>query len=205
MTKHLDEWNKFKADRLRSAKKWLKYMPRRSTFKKYAVLNWFGDSMLKRRYLWSFKSEHVVPALYSGWILTLLPVMGAQTFIAAALALIFRANVMILIALQMISNPLTVGFLWPIEYKVGKIFLKLLDKTNNLGLQGTAYEVLGQNGNGASRGTAFLKVTLAVCIGGVILGYLMGLISSIFYKKASAKAITSYEQFVKHKEKSNAK
>lgn len=204
MSKYYEEWKKLKSERFRTLKKWLRYLPKRSTFKRYKILKWFGAGLLNRPYLWSFRPKEVTPAFYGGWILTLLPVMGLQTLLGTLLALALRANIMILLALQMVSNPLTVGILWPIEYKVGKIFLSWLDNSNQLAIQGTVHEVLGKGAHSA-KGIAFLKVTLAVCIGAVILGYLMGLISSSIYRRFADRAITTYEEFVKNKEEKNRK
>ncbi|MDR0647297.1 MAG: DUF2062 domain-containing protein [Puniceicoccales bacterium] len=196
---HEQEWQTIRQNRRKRAKKWLRYLPRRSTFARYKFLRWFGDGLLKRRYLWSFKYEAVKPAFYAGWILTLLPVMGAQTLIASILAIIFRANIMILVALQMISNPLTVGILWPFEYKVGEKFLKFLDSTNQLGLNVTAREILG-HGSIGHKGACFLKITLAIVIGGIILGYICGIISCYLYRYFTRRAEITYQQFISSKE-----
>ncbi|MDR2396896.1 MAG: DUF2062 domain-containing protein [Puniceicoccales bacterium] len=204
MDLHEQEWQAIRQNRLNRAKKWLRYLPKRSTFARYKFLRWFGDGLLKRRYLWSFKYEAVRPALYAGWILTLLPVMGAQTLIASILAVIFRANIMILVALQMISNPLTVGLLWPFEYKVGEKFLKLLDGSNQLGLNVTAREILG-HGSIGYKGACFLKITLAIVIGAIILGYICGAISCYLYKYFTQRNAITYQQFLLSKEREASK
>ena len=58
------EWNDVKNKRFQLAKKWFKYLPRRSAFQKYRFFRWFGDKLFKRKYLWSFKYEAVKPAFY---------------------------------------------------------------------------------------------------------------------------------------------
>ncbi|MDR1254706.1 MAG: DUF2062 domain-containing protein [Puniceicoccales bacterium] len=204
MNSYEKDWQALRQNRRKQAKKWLRYLPRRSTFARYKILRWFGDSLLKRRYLWSFKYQAVKPALYSGWILTLLPVMGAQTLIASILAIIFKANIMILVALQMISNPLTVGILWPFEYKVGEKFLKLLDTSNQLGLNVTAREILG-HGSIGHKGACFLKITLAIVIGAIILGYICGAISCYLYRHFTQRNAITYQQFLALKEKEASK
>ncbi|MDR2769415.1 MAG: DUF2062 domain-containing protein [Puniceicoccales bacterium] len=202
MRPYEQEWQAFREKRRKLTRKWLSCLPRRSTFARYKLLRWFGDSLLKRRHLWSFKYEAVRPALYAGWILTLLPVMGAQTLIASVLAIIFRANIMILVALQMISNPLTVGILWPFEYKVGEKFLKLLDSSNQLGLNVTAREILG-HGSIGHKGACFLKITLAIVIGAIILGYICGAISCYLYKYFTQRNAMTYQQFMASKEEAS--
>jgi uncharacterized protein (DUF2062 family) len=196
---HEQDWQTLRQNRRKQVKKWLRYLPRRSTFARYKFLRWFGDSLLKRRYLWSFKYEAVKPAFYAGWVLTLLPVMGAQTLIASILAIIFKANIMILVALQMISNPLTVGILWPFEYKVGEKFLKFLDASNQFGLNVTAREILG-HGSIGYKGACFLKITLAIVIGAIILGYICGVISCYLYKYFTQRNAITYQQFMASRE-----
>ena len=189
------EWNDVKNKRFQLAKKWFKYLPRRSAFQKYRFFRWFGDKLFKRKYLWSFKYEAVKPAFYAGWILTLLPCMGIQTFVATVLALIFKGNLMILIALQMISNPFTVGPLWTFEYHIGKHFLSFLDTSNQIGIQ----EAIGSVAQ--AKGLAFFKVTLGICIGGILIGYICAFISCCIYKKFCVHNITTFEEFVAQKKK----
>ncbi len=189
---------------MRWAKKLLRYIPRRSTFQRYRGLKWFADFAFNRSYLWSFKVSEVIPAFYAGWILTFLPVMGLQVTIACILALLLRANVMILVALQMISNPLTIGLLWPFEYKIGVFFLRWLDPENQWALQGTVHEILGK-GSFSQKGMIALKVVLAVCVGAVILGYICALISSVIYRYVAKRTVATYEEFVKRKKREAAK
>jgi uncharacterized protein (DUF2062 family) len=194
-----EEWVRWRRDRVHSAKKWLHYLPRRSTFRKHRGLGWFSRFALKRSYLWSFKPRQVIPAFYAGWILTCLPILGLHVIVACLLALLLRANVMILVALQMISNPLVIGLMWPFEYKVGLFFLRWMDPQNHWALQGTVREVLG--GHSCHRGAGALKVVLAICVGGVVVGYVCALLSSLFYRWILGHRVRTYEDFVRYRQK----
>jgi len=98
--------------RIRRAKKWLRPLPRRATIHRYPVLGWFADTARRRSYLWSFRREHVVPAIYVGCILAMLPIYGIQVPIAFFLALIFRFNLMVMVGTQFITNPVTAAPLY---------------------------------------------------------------------------------------------
>lgn len=109
--------------RIRRLKRWLRPLPRRATIHRYPILKWFAETARKRSFLWSFRKSEVIPAIYSGCILSLLPLYGFQVLLAFGAALIFRANLMVVVALQFISNPLTVPFLYLASYKTGDFIL----------------------------------------------------------------------------------
>lgn len=113
--KHKHEY--FKA--IRRAKKWLRPLPRKATIHRYPVLGWFASTARKRAYLWSFRREDVVPAIYVGCILSMLPIYGIQVPLAFLLALVFRSNLMVMVATQFITNPLTAGPLYLVSCYVG--------------------------------------------------------------------------------------
>jgi len=106
--KHKNEY--FKA--IRRAKRWLRPLPRRATIHRYPVLGWFSETARKRSYLWSFRREDVVPAIYVGCILSMLPIYGIQVPLAFLFSIVFRCNLMAMVALQFITNPLTAGPLY---------------------------------------------------------------------------------------------
>ena len=198
MDQHQKEWREFKVRRFRLLKKFLRYLPSRSTLRKNFIFKRWGRVLLdKYPKLWSFAYEPMKAAYYAGWILTFLPVMGIQIPLAILLALIFKGNVMVLIALQMISNPLTVGFLWTFEYHLGKFVLSFLPVKNQILVQTSVVETLGQGG----KGVAFIKATLAICLGGIICGIICGKISCCIHKYVLRHMMLSYEQFVEKKKK----
>ncbi len=116
-------WREKRFSRIRRVKKLLRPLPRRANVHRYPVLSWFADTARKRAYLWSFRRDAVVPAIYIGWVLTLVPLYGLQLFIAFFLALVARANLMVLAALQFVSNPLTLLPLWYLNFVVGNFVL----------------------------------------------------------------------------------
>ncbi len=120
-----DRWREKRFSRIRRVKRLLRPLPRRATIHRYPILGWFADTARKKDFLWSFRRQAVLPALYAGWVLTLLPLYGLQIGLAFLLALLFRANLMILVGLQLVSNPLTVLPLWYLNYLVGNFILNV--------------------------------------------------------------------------------
>lgn len=106
--------------RIRRTKLFLRFMPRRAVFHKYPLIGRFADMARKRSYLWSFKTSEVRPALYIGSVLSFMPAMGVQLPTAFLLALLFRANVMVLGGLQFITNPFTAPGIYYGTYRLGK-------------------------------------------------------------------------------------
>lgn len=106
--------------RFRRTKRILRYMPRRAVFHTYPIIGRFAASARQRAFLWSFKSSHVRPAFYAGSILSLLPVMGVQLPLALILALVLRANFMVLGGLQFITNPFTAAPIYYATFKLGE-------------------------------------------------------------------------------------
>jgi uncharacterized protein (DUF2062 family) len=110
--------------RRRRIRGWLRPLPRRANVDRYPIIKWFADAARKRPYLWSFKRQHVVASLYAGSVLALLPVYGLQVVIGLALAILVRGNLTVMIALQMITNPLTLGPIYLATHELGQ---KLID------------------------------------------------------------------------------
>jgi len=111
--------------RIRRLKRWMRPLPRRSNIHKYPVLKWFSDSAYKRSYLWSFKGSSIRPALFWGMIISLSPLVGIQMLVAFFFALNVRANLPLIIAMQWISNPFTMGPIYFADYKIGRVLLEL--------------------------------------------------------------------------------
>lgn len=110
--------------RLRRVKQMLRFMPRRAVMHKYPVVGRFADVARKRAYLWSFKPAAMRPAFYAGSILSLLPVMGVQLPLALMLALLLRANFMVLGGLQFITNPFTAAPIYYATHQLGAYVIK---------------------------------------------------------------------------------
>ena len=112
--------------RRRRIRTWLKPLPRRATIHRYPILKRFAAFARRRPYLWSFKDAPVVRAIYLGSLLAYLPTYGAQIVIAFIAAWFGRANLTLMIGLQMITNPLTVGPIYLAAYGLGSGMARLL-------------------------------------------------------------------------------
>ena len=102
---HCEQMNQeAKYRRIKRLKKWMRPLPRRSNIHRYPVLKWFSKFAYDRSYLWSFRSRTIVPALFWGVWIAMLPIVGLQMLVVFFLAMLVRANLPIIIALQWIST-----------------------------------------------------------------------------------------------------
>jgi len=172
--------------RIRRLKKWMRRLPRRSNVHRYPVLKWFAGTARKRIYLWSFRSREMVPALYVGFVISLMPFVGAQILIAFLLALIVRANLPVMVGLQMISNPLTMGPIYYADYKIGMALLELVHLA-------PSSSPLPQSDDDWShfRLNDVRNLTDAfppMLLGGVVFGSFVGLVAAVAYKWLAKRA-----------------
>jgi uncharacterized protein len=112
-------------ERVARVKRLLRWLPRRATMHRYPILKWFAASARKRAYLWSFRTEAAVPAIYAGCILAFAPLYGVQIPLAVAFAFLLRANLPILVGIQIITNPVTVVPLYFAAFAIGRHFLQV--------------------------------------------------------------------------------
>ena len=148
----------------------------------------------KRIYLWSFRVEDAVPALYAGFILALMPLYGIQIPIAFCLALLLRANLPILVGLQMLSNPITIPPFWLAAHQVGSSVLSIVGiETAPIGLSDVkAIYHNFTNGEWSSNIEPLFAAFLIMCLGGIVMGIFFGLISSFSYRFAARRTAASY-------------
>jgi hypothetical protein len=73
-----EEHRRQRHSRVRRAKAFLRYMPRRAAFHRYPFIGRFAQMARARPYLWSMKPRNLTTAFYAGSILSLLPVFGVQ-------------------------------------------------------------------------------------------------------------------------------
>ena len=106
--------NEKKYRRIRRLKKIMRPLPRRSNIHRYPVLKWFSNIAYQRSYLWSFRSREMIWALFIGMWVAMLPIVSIQMIVVFLIALIIRANLPVIVALQWISNPLWALFTLPI-------------------------------------------------------------------------------------------
>jgi uncharacterized protein (DUF2062 family) len=189
-----DELLQTKYRRTRRVKRWLRHLPRRSNIHRYPILSLFADAARKRIYLWSFRTENAIPAIYAGCILTLLPAYGIQLPIALLLAILLRANLPILAGLQIVSNPITVLPIWYAAYQIGRHFLSVLG-VEALPLRREEVRIMldnfisGQWGNNLERVMTAFGVT---SLGSIIMGIFFGLIVSVAYRIVANRTAASY-------------
>ncbi len=142
--------------RRRRLRRWLRPLPRRANVARYPIIKWFADAARRRPYLWSFKRPQVLASLYAGSVLALMPVYGLQVAIGLALAILVRGNLTVMVALQMVTNPLTLG---PIYYGTHSLGLWLIG--------------LVASGDGATRWGTTLN---ALVVGGIVAGLALALV-----------------------------
>lgn len=148
--------------RRRRLRKWLRPLPRRANVSKYPVIKWFADAARKRPYLWSFKRSHVMASLYAGSVLALLPVYGLQVAIGLALAILVRGNLTVMIALQMITNPLTLGPIYLATHALGE-------------------KLIGWTGYGAGSSDVGTHIN-ALVVGGIVAGLGLALVMDLSWR-----------------------
>lgn len=148
--------------RIRLTKRFLRPLPRRATLHRYPVIKWFAETARSRPHLWTFRVSSAIPSIYAGSILALLPLYGVQLVLAFALALLLRANLPVLVALQFITNPLTAGPIYYVTLKVGRYV------SDTLGL----YQPESTIGHGAH----------SMFIGGIACGAVLGLVLALVYR-----------------------
>lgn len=175
-------------ERFRIWKKILRFVPRRTAFHRYPLVGRFADVARKRAHLWSFKIQYLRPAFYAGSILSVMPMLGVQLPAAFVLALLLRANFMVLGGLQFITTPLTAAPIYYTTYTVGNQIIMWSGFGSGIEVQDALdpstvslidpgleplenNESTSENGHWSQRiGTAIN----ALVIGGAVIGTLLG-------------------------------
>ena len=154
--------------RRRRLRRLLRPLPRRANLARYPVLKWFAAQARRAAFLWSFKRPNVLASLYAGSVLAFLPVYGLQLLLGFAAALGLRGNLTVMIALQMIVNPLT---LVPIYGFTGWVGLGAMD----LAAVGAAWPTA-------------LRYTNALFVGGVLVGLAFALLADLTWRLVAWEA-----------------
>ena len=160
-----------KAHRLRKRrlKRFLRALPRRANVRNYPVVRWFAEAAHKRPYLWSFKREHVLPAIYVGSVVALTPWPG-QILLVLLFMLLLRGNLAIAVALQFVSNPFTFVPLYGLTYLVGHVVLReFIPGTDPMPPQQALDALVHADFSGT------FDVLAAFLLGGLACGLVMGL------------------------------
>jgi uncharacterized protein len=183
-------------ERIARVKRILRWMPRRTNVHRYPVLKWFASAARKRLYLWSFRARAVVPALYAGTILALMPLYGVQMALAVLCAFALRANLPVLFSLQFITNPLTVLPAYFACFQIGRIVLNLLGIDTpylNMAEMKIIMDAL-KAGQWAMNLKYLGAVWSITSLGAVILGTAAAAVASVVYKIAAYEVAVSYQK-----------
>jgi uncharacterized protein (DUF2062 family) len=183
---------------IRRVKWWLRFLPRRSNLHRYPVLKFFASSARKRSYLWSFRVENAIPAIYAGCLLSFQPLYGIQILLAILLANWLKANLPILVGLQFVSNPLTVWPIWYTCYLVGKNFLSIFS-IEALPLRRHEVQIMLDNFANGDWGTnldRLISVFGVTSLGATMIGLFIGAVLSIAYRLVSNRTVASYKLII---------
>lgn len=173
--------------RVRRLKRILRPLPRRANVHRYPVLKWFASTARKRSYLWSFRKENIVPAIYIGSILALLPPPTPQMPLTLLLALLLHFNIMVGAALTFITNPFTIVPLYYADYKIGGF---ILDTFWHPSLMEEITPEIAEIYTGPTAVEPEVKLTIMqrvldgwvqTAVGGLILGLIFGVVIHIAY------------------------
>lgn len=194
MTAEESEFHETKWRRIRRVKRWLRPLPRRTNIHRYPVLKWFSEAARKRIYIWSFRVENAVPAIYTGSILTLMPMYGIQVPTALVLALLLRANLPILVGLQVVSNPITVVPLWLADYQIGRAIIGVIGiEVSPIGRE--ELRLMLDNfihGDWGDKFDQLVVVFGVTSLGAIVMGLFFGLIGSVIYRVVASRTAASY-------------
>jgi uncharacterized protein (DUF2062 family) len=183
-------------ERIRRLKKFLRPLPRRTNIHRYPFLKWFAETARKRAYLWSLRTTNVYPALYAGSLISFLPIMGIQVPVAFLSALIFRANLPVIVALQFITNPVTFIPIYWTEFELARLLLGLLHinvpTLSHEELHGLLLRFMA--GEWGENLLYLFSVFSVVCLGGIIVGSSIGLIGCWFYRMTTNRATAVYQR-----------
>lgn len=115
------------------AKKIIKnFLPDPSKIKDTKSLRWLG-SWIHEPNLWHLNRRSVSLAFFIGFFLAFLP-FPFQMLAAAALAILFRANLPVAVSLVWITNPLTIAPMSYFSYRVGITILQIPEQDFNIEL-----------------------------------------------------------------------
>src|SRR5712691_4759226 len=99
-----------------------KYLPSHETIRQNRYLARFGTLLLHPN-LWHLNRRSVAGGLAVGLFAGLAPGTHAVKFLVAALlAIAFRVNRPVAVAVTLYANPFTIGPLYVLAYEIGKLF-----------------------------------------------------------------------------------
>lgn len=158
-------------------------MPRRAVFHRYPLVGRFAAFARREAYLWSFRRSEVRRAIYSGSVLTMMPMMGVQLPLALVMAILLRCNFMVLGALQLITNPFTAIPIYGATFVIGRRLLRLLGFPMH-GAQlphGWTDMGLGEIFGHMDMSTAIGQGVICLLVGGLAAGLAMGALLDVMH------------------------
>jgi len=123
---HLDAVKERIRARRRQARFLLRRLPRRSNAHRFPVVGRLIHRILLPQF-WMWKGWPFRAALYAGFCLSFLPLIGFQIPLAVGLAFLLRLNLPTIVGLQLLSNPLTAAPLYGLTFATGWFPIELLD------------------------------------------------------------------------------
>lgn len=165
-------------------------LPRKSNIHRYPLLKYIAPTARKCTYLWEFRPQNVLVGIWIGWFIALIPIYGGQMFLVFLLCLPFRGNAIIAMALQWITNPLTIPPILFAQYKIGDFLYRFFGgNPPNLDLWSALTEsrfwefVREQVGNSHT----VIYLIVAVLGGGLILSLMGATINTVIYLASRRK------------------
>jgi uncharacterized protein (DUF2062 family) len=143
-------------------------------------LNGFLPQLIKGLIFGLSKEMPLNPPFFGVWWFLSLPLVGFQMLIVFFLALLVRANLPLIVALQWISNPFTMGPIYFADYKIGRILLELAGyKVKKNPLLSPDYDWAHFKFKDLLE---LLDTFPPMFLGGSVLGVFFGVVSVFFYK-----------------------
>jgi hypothetical protein len=123
-----------------------------------------------------------------------MPMYGIQVPTALLLALLLRANLPILVGLQVVSNPLTVWPIWLADYQIGRAIIAVIGvevpPLNKEELRIMLDNFV--NGDWGNKFENLSTVFTVTSLGAIVMGLFFGVVGSLVYRIVANRTAASY-------------
>ena len=145
-----------------------RYLPEPKTIKEHRYLSFLG-SALSNPNLWQLNRRSAATAFFVGVFVAFIP-MPFQMVLAACLAIVFRCNLPLSVALVWITNPVTMPVIFYFTYKIGCFILQtpVSDAPTDLTVQGL--------------GAGLVRIWKPLYLGSLVSGLVLGSISYLLIR-----------------------
>ena len=186
------EQRKSRCSRIHFIKKLLRPLPRRSNIHRYPLLKYFAGTARKRSYIWEFRRRNVIAAIWIGWFVALIPMYGLQMLAAFILCIYLKGNCLIAMALQWVTNPITIPPILFVQYKIGDFLMRTfglgkLDVDFAEAVSKSGYELLRQ----ISSLDVIFHIAFSLISGGLLISLVGATVMTwvyLFFGKTGVKA-----------------